>query len=82
MWALIDRYWTHYGMKKRSADREKSILAGIRSELGRSFVREVDGDAVARCMKTSRPSVSYRQEQRTAFQRHAPHDEEGRYDLV
>jgi integrase len=48
MSALIDRYWTHYGMKKRSADREKSILAGIRSELGRSFVREVDGDAVAR----------------------------------
>ena len=47
MSALIDRYWTHYGMKKRSADREKSILAGIRSELGRSFVREVDGDAVA-----------------------------------
>ena len=48
MSALIERYWTHYGMKKRSADREKSILAGIRSELGRSFVREVDGDAVAR----------------------------------
>lgn len=48
MSALIDRYWTHYGIKKRSADREKSILAGIRSELGRSFVREVDGDAVAR----------------------------------
>ena len=35
MLALIDRYWTHYGMKKRSADREKSILVGIRSELGR-----------------------------------------------
>ena len=48
MSALIERYWTHYGRKKRSADREKSILAGIRSELGRSFVREVDGDAVAR----------------------------------
>ena len=47
MSALIDRYWTHYGMKKRSADREKSVLNGIRSELGRSFVREVDGDAVA-----------------------------------
>ena len=43
---LIDRYWTHYGMKKRSANREKSVLDGIRSELGRSFVREVDGDAV------------------------------------
>src|SRR6266853_6133837 len=48
MSALIDRYWTHYGMKKRSASREKSVLDGIRSELGRSFVREVDGDAVGR----------------------------------
>ena len=46
MSALIDRYWTHYGMKKRSASREKSVLDGIRSELGRSFVREIDGDAV------------------------------------
>ena len=46
MSALIDRYWTHYGVKKRSASREKSVLDGIRSELGRSFVREVDGDAV------------------------------------
>lgn len=48
MSALIDRYWTHYGMKKRSANREKSILDGIRSDLGRNFVREVDGDAVSR----------------------------------
>jgi integrase len=45
---LIDRYWTHYGRKKRSADREKSILDGIKSELGRIFVREVDGIAVGR----------------------------------
>ena len=44
MSALIDRYWTHYGVKKRSASREKSVLDGIRSELGRLFVREVDGD--------------------------------------
>ncbi len=48
MSALIDRYWTHYGIKKRSADREKSVLDGIRSELGRAFVREVSGDAVSR----------------------------------
>ena len=48
MSALIDRYWTHYGMKKRSASREKSVLDGIGSELGRLFVREVDGDAVGR----------------------------------
>ena len=48
MSALIDRYWMQYGIKKRSADREKSILEGIRSELGKTFVREVDGNAVSR----------------------------------
>ncbi len=48
MSALIDRYWKQYGIKKRSADREKSILEGIRSELGKTFVREVDGNAVSR----------------------------------
>jgi len=48
MSALIDRYWKHYGEKKRSAGREKSILDGIRSDLGHSFVREVDGVAVSR----------------------------------
>jgi integrase len=47
MSALIDRYWLQYGIKKRSADREKSILEGIRSELGKTFVREVDGNAVS-----------------------------------
>jgi hypothetical protein len=41
MSALIDRYLAHYGNKKLSADLEKSILEGIRSELGRSFVREL-----------------------------------------
>jgi integrase len=46
MSALIDRYKTHYGLKKRSADREKSVLEGIRTELGNKFVREVDGIAV------------------------------------
>jgi integrase len=45
---LIDRYWTHYGRKKRSADREKSVLDGIKAELGQMFVREVDGIAVGR----------------------------------
>jgi hypothetical protein len=43
---LIDRYWVHYGVKKKSADREKSIVEGIRTALGRMFVREVDGMAV------------------------------------
>jgi integrase len=45
---LIDQYWLHFGRKKGSADREKSIVEGIRSELGRMFVREVDGYAVQR----------------------------------
>lgn len=45
---LVDRYWLHYGSKKASADREKSIVEGIRSELGKMFVREVDGVAVQR----------------------------------
>jgi len=48
MSALIECYWSHYGVKKISADREKSVLDGIRSELGGSFVREVDGYAVSR----------------------------------
>src|ERR1700691_259811 len=48
MSSLIDRYWTHYGVKKRSGSREKSVLDGIRSELCRSFVREIDGAAVGR----------------------------------
>ena len=37
MTELIDRYWEHYGKKKRSASRETSIVEGIRSELGHLF---------------------------------------------
>jgi integrase len=48
MSGLIDRYWQQYGSKKRSSDRERSILKGIREELGNLFVREVDGPAVDR----------------------------------
>lgn len=48
MSALIDQYWKQYGIKKRSADREKSVLDGIRSELGHLFVREIDGNAINR----------------------------------
>lgn len=48
MSTLIDRYWEQYGTKKRSADREKSIVEGIRDELGKLFVREIDGVAVSR----------------------------------
>lgn len=43
---LIDKYWTHYGQRKKSADREKSIVEGIRAELGDLFVREVDAMAI------------------------------------
>jgi len=45
---LIDRYRNEYGVKKKSSDRERSILAGIREEFKHSFVREVDGPAVDR----------------------------------
>lgn len=49
MSVLIDRYWVQYASKKKSADREKSILDGIRSELGKFFVRELaDGTAIDR----------------------------------
>ena len=46
MTALIDRYRDEYGSKKKSCDRESSVLEGIRNELGSMFVREVDGAAV------------------------------------
>jgi len=45
---LIDRYWEAYGSKKKSQDREKAIVDGIRNRLGKLFVREVDGPAVER----------------------------------
>src|ERR1700722_13833054 len=48
MSALIDWYWEHYGSKKKSQDREKSVLERIRTEMGTLFVREVDGVAVDR----------------------------------
>ncbi len=46
MSVLIDQYWEQYASKKRSHDREKGILKGIREALGDRFVREVDGPAV------------------------------------
>src|SRR5262252_7287591 len=49
MTALLDRYWKEYGQKKKSSDREHSVLQGIREELGSMFVRELaDGTAVDR----------------------------------
>jgi hypothetical protein len=45
---LIDRYWQVYGSKKKSHSREKSVLEGIRSELGKMFVRELDGVEITR----------------------------------
>jgi integrase len=44
--ALIARYQDEYASKKKSWNREKSILEGIRQDLGHLFVREVDGIAV------------------------------------
>jgi integrase len=48
MTALIKRYREEYATKKRSYDREMSVLDGIQKELGNLFVREVDGLAVQR----------------------------------
>lgn len=59
MSALIDRYWEQYASKKKSQDRERSVLEGIRKELGDLFVREVDGPAVDRwyCGLTERKGL-------------------------
>src|SRR6266550_9171599 len=46
MTALIDRYREQYGRKKKSWDREKSVLEDIRKEFGSRFVREIDGAAI------------------------------------
>src|ERR1700728_373450 len=48
MTVLIDRYWSEYGLNKKSSEREKSIVEGIRMEMGRLFVREVDGVTVGK----------------------------------
>jgi integrase len=49
MTALIDRYRDEYGSKKKSGDRERSVLNGIRDEMGTMFVRETeDGQVVNR----------------------------------
>ncbi len=48
MTALIDRYTQQYGIGKASHKREKSILEGIRKQLGHLFVREAGGIAVER----------------------------------
>src|SRR5215469_7203872 len=44
---LIDRYSAEYGTKKKSHSRERSVLEGIRDELGNLFVRELaDGVSI------------------------------------
>src|SRR5215475_11529111 len=48
MTALIDRYREAYAVRKKSSNRERSVLRGIREELGSMFVREVDGRTVDR----------------------------------
>ena len=46
--ALIDQYWQVYGSRKKSHTREKSVLEGIREELGQMFARELDGTEITR----------------------------------
>ena len=48
MSALIDRYEAQYASKKRSYNRERSVLNGLRQAFGNAFVHEVDGPAVER----------------------------------
>ena len=82
MSALIDRYTAEYSSKKKSAEREVSILDRIAS---RAWPSLRSGSGRAR-----RPAMVPRIDGRgslpwyggTALQRHAPHDEEGLYDLV
>ena len=50
--ALIDRYWQVYGSKKKSHSRERSILEGIREELGQMFVRELDGVEITKWLES------------------------------
>jgi integrase len=48
MTALLERYEHQCASKKKSWDREKSILNGIKAMLGKRFVREVEGCDVQR----------------------------------
>jgi hypothetical protein len=77
---LIDRYWDEYGSRKKSSDRERSILKGIREELGNMFVREADGRGVDHWYQGL--TQAFRRHGRATLQCHAPHDGEGRHDLV
>ena len=66
MSALIDRYWTHYGSKKkRSATGRKAFWRAFGPNLGRSFVREVDGESRADVGTRTSPTIRVcRREQR------------------
>ena len=48
MSSLVERYLKECAGKKKSYEREKSVLSRIAKELGDLFVREVDGEAVSR----------------------------------
>lgn len=48
MSALIKRYEEQYSRKKKSYEREVSVLKRIQEELGNYFVREVDGPVIQR----------------------------------
>ena len=83
MTALIDRYREQYGRKKKSWDREKSVLEDIRKEFGSRFVREIGRRrhqrVVSRSHRRKGPGPRYG---RAALQCHASHDGEGHERLV
>ena len=76
MSTLIDRYTKEYGSKKKSSDRETSILKRIQRELGNYFVREVDVPAIQRWFGGLTEGWAVRWYSCQAFQCHAPHDGE------
>src|ERR1041385_3346356 len=82
MTALTDRCWDEHGSKRKSSDRESSVLNVIRDEMENMFVREVDGARWTAGIRVSPIGVGFLQDGSAALQRHAPHDGEGRDDLL
>jgi hypothetical protein len=83
MTVLIDRYWSEYGLNKKSSEREKSIRRGYPYGDGQ-IVRAGSrwrhrGEVV--CKPHGRPKV-FGGNGCEAFSRHAPYDGEGLNDLV
>ncbi len=62
MTVLIDRYWSEYSQRQNRGEREKSIVEGIRMEMGRLFVQEVDGVAMRKWYANLTGVESFRRE--------------------